>query len=77
METAKIFQSGGSQAVRLPKRFRFSGDDEVLIRKIGNAVLLTPKEKAWETFLQGLDGFTDDFFQDGREPDAPQTREAL
>lgn len=76
METAKIFQNGRSQAVRLPKRYRFSGD-EVLIRKIGNAVLLTPKEKAWETFLEGLDGFTDDFFQDGREQDAPQERESL
>ena len=76
METAKIFQNGRSQAVRLPKRFRFSGD-EVLIRKIGSAVLLIPKEKAWETFLQGLDGFTDDFFQDGREPDVPQSREPL
>ena len=76
MKTAKVFENGGSQAVRLPKRYRFSGD-EVLIRKIGSAVLLTPKEKAWETFLQGLDAFTDDFFQDGREQDAPQARESL
>ena len=62
--------------MRLPKRYRFSGD-EVFIRKIGNAVLLTPKEKAWETFLEGLGGFTDDFFQDGREQDLLQARESL
>ena len=76
METAKIFENGRSQAVRLPKRFRFSGN-EVFIQKIGNAVLLTPKEKAWETFLEGLEGFTDDFFQDGREQGTPQERETL
>ena len=71
METAKVFESGGSQAVRIPGRFRFSGD-EVLIRRIGNALLLTPKEKAWETFLEGLNSFTDDFFQDGREQEQSQ-----
>ena len=76
METAKIFENGRSQAVRLPKRFRFSGN-EVFIQKIGNIVLLTPKEKAWETFLEGLEGFTDDFFQDGREQETPQVRESL
>ncbi|MBQ9492561.1 MAG: AbrB/MazE/SpoVT family DNA-binding domain-containing protein [Oscillibacter sp.] len=76
METAKIFETGRSQAVRLPKRFRFSGN-EVFIQKIGNVVLLTPKEKAWETFLEGLNGFTDDFFQDGREQEPPQMREPL
>ena len=76
METAKIFENGRSQAVRLPKRFRFSGN-EVFIQKIGNVVILTPKEKAWETFLEGLEGFTDDFFQDGREQGTPQERESL
>ena len=76
METAKVFESGRSQAVRIPRRFRFSGD-EVFIQKIGNAILLTPKEKAWETFLEGLNGFTDDFFQDGREQGETQTRESL
>lgn len=76
METAKIFENGRSQAVRLPKRFRFSGN-EVFIQKVGNVVLLTPKEKAWETFLEGLNGFTDDFFQDGREQGMSQEREPL
>ena len=76
METAKVFENGRSQAVRIPKRFRFSGD-EVFIQKIGDVILLTPKEKAWETFLEGLNGFTEDFFQDGRRQDAEQTRELL
>ena len=76
METAKVFESGRSQAVRIPKRFRFSGN-EVFIQKIGDAVLLTPKDKAWETFLEGLNSFTEDFFQDGRKQGAPQVRESL
>ncbi len=76
METAKVFENGRSQAVRIPKRFRLSGN-EVFIQKIGDMILLTPKEKAWETFLEGLNGFTDDFFQDGRQQGAPQTRESL
>ena len=76
METAKVFETGRSQAVRIPKRFRFSGD-EVFIQKVGNVLLLTPKEKAWETFLEGLNSFTEDFFQDGRKQGAPQVRESL
>ena len=66
METAELFEVAGSQAVRIPERFRFPCD-EVLIQKIGDMILLMPKEKAWETFLEGLNGFTDDFFQDGRK----------
>lgn len=44
MATAKIFRHGGSQAVRLPKAFRFEGT-EVTIEKRGHAVVLTPKRK--------------------------------
>lgn len=60
METAKIFENGRSQAVRLPKKCRFEGE-EVLVQKLGKAVLLIPKDAAWETFMSGLEGFTDDF----------------
>ena len=76
METAKLFANGQSQAVRLPKEFRFSGD-EVYIRKIGNTVMLFPKEGAWETFLNGLNSFTDDFFVNGRKEDDQPPREML
>jgi antitoxin VapB len=45
--TARLFKNGRSQAVRLPKEFRFSGD-EVLVRREGDAVILEPmKQKAW------------------------------
>ncbi|KJS19876.1 MAG: VagC [Clostridiaceae bacterium BRH_c20a] len=76
METAKLFINGQSQAVRLPKEYRFSGN-EVYIQKVGNSVMLFPKERAWETFLNGLNGFTDDFFADGRNQGVQTPRETL
>jgi antitoxin VapB len=76
METAKLFINGHSQAVRLPKEYRFPGS-EVGIKKIGNSALLFPKDQAWETFLEGLNGFTDDFLSDGREHEVKQMRESL
>ena len=45
-DTAKVFMSGRSQAVRLPKEYRFDGS-EVFIRRVGNSVILTPKEQDW------------------------------
>lgn len=62
MLTAKLFTNGSSQAVRLPKEFRFAGN-EVYAQKIGDTVMLVPKEKAWETFMEGVNGFTDDYFE--------------
>ena len=55
METAKIFENGRSQAVRLPKKFRFDVD-EVVVQQLGDAVILVPRDSLWKTFLEGLDG---------------------
>ncbi len=60
MNTAKVFTNGGSQAVRLPKDCRFD-DEEIFIHKIGNVVILFPKEDRWQGLLESLDLFTDDF----------------
>lgn len=76
MQTAKIFINGRSQAVRLPKEFQFAGSD-VFIQKIGNAVLLVPHEKSWEVFLSGLNRFSDDFMEDGRDQGNHQVRKKL
>ena len=76
METAKLFINGQSQAVRLPKECRFSGN-EVGIKKVGRTVILFPKDQVWETFLEGLNGFTDDFMSGGREIQFEQTRDSL
>ena len=51
MKTAKLFMNGKSQAVRLPKEYRFSGD-EVGIRKVGEVVVLFPKDTAWDAYLR-------------------------
>ena len=58
METAKVFENGRSQAVRLPKKYRFNSD-EVYVQQLGDAVLLVPKDRLRQTFLDGLDSFTD------------------
>lgn len=56
--TAKLFQNGQSQAVRLPKQFRFENLKEVFIKKVGNSIILTPKsEDCWGDFFENLDNF--------------------
>ncbi len=75
MMTAKLFENGRSQAVRLPKEYRFNGD-EVKISKIGDLVLLIPQNSGWETFMEALDMFSDDFMESGRAQEC-QEREAL
>ena len=59
MMTAKLFENGRSQAVRLPKECRFASD-EVAVNKIGDVVILMPKDHPWAGFLTGLELFTDD-----------------
>lgn len=76
MQNAKLFINGRSQAVRLPKEFQFSGKD-VLIQKVGEAVILLPHDKSWEVFLHGLNSFTDDFMENGRSQGKNQNRENL
>ena len=67
MQTAKIFTNGRSQAIRLPKEFRFSGDD-VYINKIGKIVILIPKDDPWSVLANSLDQFSDDFMEDRNQP---------
>ena len=76
MMTAKIFENGGSQAVRLPKEYRFDSN-EVSVNKIGNIVLLSPKLDKWESVLQAIDMFSEDYLADGRADLKVQEREEL
>ena len=76
MQTAKIFWTGRSQAVRLPKDFRFEGD-EVRIRRHGAAVILEPIAEDWG-WLDCLVGtLDDDFIRAVNEQPEPQERPAL
>jgi len=66
-QTAKLFQSGRSQAVRLPKALRFEGD-EVIARRFGNGVLLLPKDAPWELMQAALLEFEPDFRIERAQP---------
>lgn len=67
MKTAKIFRNGQSQAVRLPKEFRFK-DDNVFIKKAGNVVVLIPKINSWDSLINSLSKFSDDFMTKRSQP---------
>ncbi|MDP9439542.1 MAG: type II toxin-antitoxin system VapB family antitoxin, partial [Actinomycetota bacterium] len=60
MQKAKLFMNGRSQAVRLPKGFRFEGE-EVFVKRIGSAVVLLPRRGSWETLYASLGSFSEDF----------------
>ena len=72
-QTAKVFMNGRSQALRLPKEFRFD-TDEVYISKQGDKLIISPKKPTWDTFFDTISAFDDDFLSD-REDSLPQERE--
>jgi antitoxin VapB len=76
MRISKVFTSGNSQAIRLPKEYQVK-DKELYIQKIGNTIILFPKKNPWQTFVNSLDEFTDDFMSEGRNQPPIQKREAL
>jgi antitoxin VapB len=73
VKTAKIFRSGNSQAVRIPKEFQMEGS-EVEIMKSGSSLVLRPCKKSWAPLFDSLDKFTDDFMKDGRKQARTQKR---
>ena len=76
METTRIFTNGRSQAVRIPKQYRFDVD-EVYVNKVGDTLMLTPKASLAKAFEQGAAMLTDDFLADGAPEDIPSPRDAL
>ena len=76
MDTAKIFTNGGSQAIRLPKTCRFD-NDEVFVNRIGNIVMLIPKEDRWKNMVRSIDYFTDDFMAEVCPPSNKDKREEI
>ncbi len=76
MQTAKLFQNGRSQAVRLPKAFRFEGATEVYIQRDGDRIILTPTSKpSIERLIAALDRFVE--FPDREQPPTEQSRETF
>jgi antitoxin VapB len=76
MDTAKLFANGRSQAVRLPRKYAFAGD-EVYIKRIGGMVVLIPKEDPWKPFVDSLGKFTGDFMEDRRDQGTLEQREPI
>jgi len=73
MRQARLFKNGQSQAVRLPKEFRFEGDC-VNIKRVGKAVVLFSPDEPWETLFDALDQFSTDFMNERNQP-SPDARE--
>ena len=72
-KTTRLFFSGNSQAVRIPKEFQLEGD-EVEIQRRGNTLVLRPKKKSWSLLADSLTKFTKDFMEKGRKQPAAQKR---
>ena len=76
MQSAKLFVNGRSQAVRLPKAFRFEGMTEVFIERDGDRVILSPTRRpSIERLISALDDF--EAFPDRAQPPQPDQREAF
>jgi antitoxin VapB len=75
MDTAKLFQTGRSQAVRLPKNYRFEGE-EVIVKHFGGGVLLLPLSDPWSCMSAALEMFEPGFEIEREQPPA-QIREGL
>lgn len=74
MFCTKVFKSGNSQAVRIPKEYHIDGS-EMFIKKIGTTIILYPKSCPWENLKKSLSEFTDDFMSEGRNQPELEIRE--
>ena len=75
MIKTKTFMSGRSQAIRLPKEYRLTGE-EIYINKIDDVLVIVEKDKLWDVFEKSVEKFSDDFMNE-RGTDIPDTREQL
>ena len=74
MRRSKVVTSGNSQAVLIPKDYEVQ-EEELYIQRIGRTMILFPKSDPWESFVQSLDEFTEDFMREGRNQPGQQERE--
>lgn len=76
MTTARVFTSGNSQAVRLPKQFRLKASEVEIFRR-GDEIVLREKASGMARAFELLAGLPEDFMADGREDAPPQKRKGL
>lgn len=67
METTRLFDSGNSQAIRLPKKYQIKGK-EAYITKVGDAIVIIPKKQKWNLLIGSLDKFSNDFLSKRVQP---------
>ena len=72
MQTAKVFQTGRSQAIRLPKQFRVNST-EVYLKKTSEGFMVIPRDP-WDVFLEGVEQISDGFMSEGRQQPEAQER---
>ncbi|MGD9159942.1 MAG: type II toxin-antitoxin system VapB family antitoxin [Desulfobacteraceae bacterium] len=72
MDTARLFTNGRSQAVRLPKAYRFEGK-EVYIKKVSQGILIIPKDQSiWSVWEDDLKKYDKPFMAERNQPDSQQ-----
>ena len=76
MYATRPFMSGQSQAIRIPKEFRLE-DTEVVINKIGDSLIITPRSALRRTFFSGIEVLPDDFLEEGRPEEVANERVTL
>jgi antitoxin VapB len=74
MDTARLFQSGNSQAIRLPKKYRLPGST-VYLKRLGKAIIVLPEDSAWQPMLESLSEFDDDFMVERNQPPVQERAE--
>ena len=76
MQKVKVFTSGNSQAVRIPKEFSVD-ESELFIQRVGNSLILTPTHDPLNSLKDSLEKFSKDIFSEGREQPEMEKREEL
>ena len=76
MHTAKVFRIGRDQAIRIPREYHFRAK-ELIVNRVGDLVVMFPREKGWRILQQGLRRFTDDFLAERNQPAEPEERDGL
>ena len=77
LNTTRPFTTGRSQAVRIPKEYRFADDEELVLNRVGDSIIITPKKALAASFFSGANMLDDDFLADGRPNETPTVRETL
>ena len=77
LNITRPFITGRSQAVRIPKEYRFADGEELVINRVGDSIMITPKRSLESMFFSGASLLDDDFMAEGRPNEVPTVRDAL